>query len=102
MWGSAFLWIPAGTAISPVQIALTRLALGAVVLFTVMLVRRDNVRGRCGCGHDRHRRLVRQRDPLHPFRDRRADRGLLVGRDPQRHHPAVDGDPALAIGHRTA
>ena len=44
IWGSAFLWIKlADRGFSPVEVTLARLALGAVVLFAVMLARRDKV-----------------------------------------------------------
>ena len=44
IWGSAFLWIKlADRGFSPVEVTLARLATGAVVLFAVMLVRRDKV-----------------------------------------------------------
>lgn len=44
IWGSAFLWIKlADRGFSPVEVTLSRLATGAVVLFIVMLVRRDKV-----------------------------------------------------------
>ena len=44
IWGSAFLWIKlADRGFSPVEVTLARLALGAAVLFAVMLVRRDGV-----------------------------------------------------------
>jgi drug/metabolite transporter (DMT)-like permease len=44
IWGSAFLWIKlADRGFSPVEVTLSRLALGAAVLFAVMLVRRDKI-----------------------------------------------------------
>ncbi|HEY0933270.1 MAG TPA: DMT family transporter [Trebonia sp.] len=44
IWGSAFLWIKlADRGFSPVEVTLARLATGAVVLFAVMLVRRDKI-----------------------------------------------------------
>ena len=44
IWGSAFLWIKlADRGFSPVEVTLARLALGAAVLFAIMLVRRDGV-----------------------------------------------------------
>jgi drug/metabolite transporter (DMT)-like permease len=44
IWGSAFLWIKlADRGFSPVEVTLARLALGAAVLFAVMLARRDKV-----------------------------------------------------------
>ena len=44
IWGSAFLWIKlADRGVSPVEVTLARLALGAAVLFAIMLVRRDGV-----------------------------------------------------------
>ena len=42
IWGSAFLWIKlADRGFSPVEVTLARLALGAAVLFAVMLARRQ-------------------------------------------------------------
>ena len=44
IWGSAFLWIKlADRGFSPVEVTLARLAVGATVLFAVVLVRRDKV-----------------------------------------------------------
>jgi drug/metabolite transporter (DMT)-like permease len=44
IWGSSFLWIKlADQGFSAVEVTLSRLALGAAVLFAVMLVRRDEV-----------------------------------------------------------
>ena len=44
IWGSGFLWIKlADRGFSPVEVTLSRLALGAAVLFAVMLARRDKV-----------------------------------------------------------
>jgi drug/metabolite transporter (DMT)-like permease len=44
IWGSGFLWIKlADRGFSAVEVTLSRLVLGAVVLFVVMLVRRDQV-----------------------------------------------------------
>ena len=44
IWGSAFLWIKlADRGFSPVEVTLARLALGAAVLFAVVLGRRDQV-----------------------------------------------------------
>jgi drug/metabolite transporter (DMT)-like permease len=44
IWGSAFLWIKlADRGFSPVEVTLARLALGAVVLFAVMLARREKL-----------------------------------------------------------
>ncbi len=44
IWGSAFLWIKlADRGFSPVEVTLARLAMGAAVLFAVMLARRDKV-----------------------------------------------------------
>jgi drug/metabolite transporter (DMT)-like permease len=44
IWGSAFLWIKlADRSFSPVEVTLARLALGAAVLFTVMLARREKI-----------------------------------------------------------
>jgi drug/metabolite transporter (DMT)-like permease len=44
IWGSAFLWIKlADRGFSAVEVTLARLALGAAVLFVVMLARRDKV-----------------------------------------------------------
>lgn len=44
IWGSAFLWIKlADRGFPPAEVTLARLATGAVVLFAVMLVRRDKV-----------------------------------------------------------
>jgi drug/metabolite transporter (DMT)-like permease len=44
IWGSAFLWIKlADRGFSPVEVTLARLALGAAVLFAVMLARRDKI-----------------------------------------------------------
>ena len=44
IWGSAFLWIKlADRGFSPVEVTLARLALGAAVLFAVMLARREKM-----------------------------------------------------------
>jgi drug/metabolite transporter (DMT)-like permease len=44
IWGSAFLWIKlADRAYSPVEVTLTRLVLGAAVLFATLLARRETV-----------------------------------------------------------
>jgi drug/metabolite transporter (DMT)-like permease len=44
IWGSAFLWIKlADRGFSPVEVTLARLALGAAVLFAVVLIRREQV-----------------------------------------------------------
>lgn len=44
IWGSAFLWIKlADRGFSPVEITLARLALGAAVLFIVVLARREQI-----------------------------------------------------------
>ena len=44
IWGSAFLWIKlADRGFSPVEVTLARLALGAVVLFAIMLARREKI-----------------------------------------------------------
>jgi drug/metabolite transporter (DMT)-like permease len=44
IWGSAFLWIKlADRGFSPVEVTLARLALGAVVLFAIVLARREPV-----------------------------------------------------------
>ncbi|HEU5390268.1 MAG TPA: DMT family transporter [Streptosporangiaceae bacterium] len=44
IWGSAFLWIKlADRGFSPVEVTLARLALGAAVLFAIVLVRREAV-----------------------------------------------------------
>ena len=44
IWGSGFLWIKlADRDFSPVEVTLSRLLLGAAVLFGVMLARRDKV-----------------------------------------------------------
>ena len=44
IWGSAFLWIKlADRGFSPVEVTLARLALGAAVLFAIVLARRDPV-----------------------------------------------------------
>jgi drug/metabolite transporter (DMT)-like permease len=44
IWGSAFLWIKlADRGFSPVEVTLARLALGAAVLFAVMLARREKI-----------------------------------------------------------
>jgi drug/metabolite transporter (DMT)-like permease len=44
IWGSGFLWIKlADRGFSAVEVTVSRLALGAAVLFAVMLVRRDKV-----------------------------------------------------------
>jgi drug/metabolite transporter (DMT)-like permease len=51
IWGSAFLWIKlADRGFSPVEVTLARLALGAAVLFAVVLGRRRRCRVRGGCG----------------------------------------------------
>ena len=42
VWGSSFLWIKlADRSFSPVEVTLFRLAVGAALLFAIMLVRRD-------------------------------------------------------------
>jgi drug/metabolite transporter (DMT)-like permease len=44
IWGSAFLWIKlADRGFSPVEVTLARLALGAAVLFAIVLTRREQV-----------------------------------------------------------
>jgi drug/metabolite transporter (DMT)-like permease len=44
IWGSSFLWIKlAIRGLSPVEVTLARLVLGAGVLFTVLLIRREQV-----------------------------------------------------------
>jgi drug/metabolite transporter (DMT)-like permease len=44
IWGSAFLWIKlADRGFSPVEVTLARLALGAAMLFAIMLARREAV-----------------------------------------------------------
>ena len=44
VWGSAFLWIKlADRGFSAVEVTLSRLALGAVVLFAIMLARRETI-----------------------------------------------------------
>jgi drug/metabolite transporter (DMT)-like permease len=44
IWGSAFLWIKlADRGFSPVEVTLARLALGAAVLFVVVLARREKI-----------------------------------------------------------
>jgi drug/metabolite transporter (DMT)-like permease len=44
IWGSAFLWIKlADRGFSPVEVTLARLAMGAAVLFAIMLARRDKI-----------------------------------------------------------
>jgi drug/metabolite transporter (DMT)-like permease len=44
IWGSAFLWIKlADRGFSPVEVTLARLALGAAVLFAVVLARREKI-----------------------------------------------------------
>ena len=44
IWGSAFLWIKlADRGFSPVEVTLARLALGAAVLFAIVLVRREAI-----------------------------------------------------------
>ena len=44
IWGSAFLWIKlADRGFSPVEVTLARLALGAAVLFAIVLARREPV-----------------------------------------------------------
>jgi drug/metabolite transporter (DMT)-like permease len=44
IWGSAFLWIKlADRGFSPVEVTLARLALGATVLFAIVLGRRDQL-----------------------------------------------------------
>jgi drug/metabolite transporter (DMT)-like permease len=44
IWGSAFLWIKlADRGFSPVEVTLARLALGAVVLFAIVLARREKI-----------------------------------------------------------
>jgi drug/metabolite transporter (DMT)-like permease len=44
IWGSAFLWIKlADRGFSPVEVTLTRLTLGAAVLFAIVLARREQV-----------------------------------------------------------
>jgi drug/metabolite transporter (DMT)-like permease len=44
IWGSAFLWIKlADRSFSPVEVTLARLALGAAVLFAIVLARREKI-----------------------------------------------------------
>lgn len=44
IWGSAFLWIKlADRGFSPVEVTLARLALGAAVLFAIMLARQETI-----------------------------------------------------------
>ena len=44
IWGSAFLWIKlADRGFSPVEVTLARLALGAAVLFAIVLARREAI-----------------------------------------------------------
>ena len=44
IWGSAFLWIKlADRGFSPVEVTLARLALGAAVLFPIVLARRETI-----------------------------------------------------------
>ena len=44
IWGSSFLWIKlADRGFPPVEVTFARLALGAAVLFPVVLVRREEV-----------------------------------------------------------
>src|ERR1700704_1819990 len=44
VWGSAFLWIKlADRGFSPVEVTLARLALGAAVLFAIVVARREAV-----------------------------------------------------------
>ena len=44
IWGSAFLWIKlADRGFSPVEVTLARLALGAVVLFAIVRIRREAI-----------------------------------------------------------
>jgi drug/metabolite transporter (DMT)-like permease len=44
IWGSAFLWIKlADRGFSPVEVTLVRLALGALVLFAIVRIRRETV-----------------------------------------------------------
>ncbi len=44
IWGSGFLWIKlADRGFSPVELTLSRLALGAAVLFVIMLARREKI-----------------------------------------------------------
>ena len=44
IWGSAFLWIKlADRGFSPGEVTLARLALGAAVLFAIMLARREAI-----------------------------------------------------------
>jgi drug/metabolite transporter (DMT)-like permease len=44
VWGSAFLWIKlADRGFSPVEVTLARLALGAAVLFAIMVARREKI-----------------------------------------------------------
>jgi drug/metabolite transporter (DMT)-like permease len=44
IWGSSFLWIKlAIRGLSPVEVTLARLVLGAGVLFTILLIRREQV-----------------------------------------------------------
>jgi len=44
IWGSAFLWIKlADRGFSPVEVTLARLALGAAVLFAIVLARREKI-----------------------------------------------------------
>ena len=44
IWGSAFLWIKlADRGFSPVEVTLGRLAMGAAVLFAIVLARREKI-----------------------------------------------------------
>ena len=44
IWGSSFLWIKlADRGFSPVEVTLARLALGAAVLFAIVLARREHL-----------------------------------------------------------
>ena len=95
IWGSAFLWIKlADRGFSPVEVTLARLALGAAVLFAIVLARREAV-PRCVAAVGAHRGggAVRQRGAVPVVRGGRADGELIDGRDHQRDHAAVDGGP---------
>ena len=79
---------------SPVEVTLARLALGAAVLFAIMLARREAMPALAAAVGAHHRGgAVRQRGAVPAVRGGRADRGLVHGRDHQRDHAAMDRAP---------
>ena len=95
IWGSAFLWIKlADRGLSPVEVTLARLALGAAVLFAIVLARREPVpRSLRLWGHIAVAALFANAAAVPAVRGGRADRELIHGRDHQRDHAAMDRRP---------